>query len=557
MSPEKPTPAPISTSRKVLFSIVVLLSPVLFVLLIEGGVRLLIQTPLVDDPFLNIGSVPSFFKTKTIDGKEHQVVTRDAAYGRSGIHFSTRKEPGSIRIFCMGESASAGWPHPRTETYSAYLQQALDNAFPGKKVEVINLGAHAYASYRIRFIFDMVKDFDPDAFILYIGNNEFLEPRTYLKGNTQLSDVTNVLNRSALYRLGVYLYKRILSPESSLAGADREEKQYEMWSKVARVTLTLREDPEQFAKVQEHYAYNITHMVEESAVRKIPAIVLTVPVNMRDWHPNVSRSEIQGDALAEWKQNYEQGQAALLRGEIARAVTLLEAAARLDPAHAETQFQLARAYERSGAHEQAIQSYQHAVDEDRNPFRAISPMNALLRDIVAKHPNALLADANHDVAAATAPYAPGFDMFLDYVHPTKAGNLVIAESAFEALIESGLLGPDASGAEFHYETRPGADGTIYDDRNDYFVQMILLDLYGMMHQYDALVAKAEQYEDVPDPKMKNAPRVLEVFPPYLEMRRKLLLGEPVPEDEVERIKAGMQAFYGETYKVEDLSTDIF
>jgi tetratricopeptide (TPR) repeat protein len=550
-------PGPISTPRKILFTVLLLLMPVFFLLLVEGAVRFLIETPIVDDPFLNIGGVPSFFKTRTIDGKEYKIVTHDAAYGRSGIQFTTHKEPGSIRIFCVGASASAGWPHPRSESYSAYLQQALDRAFPDKKIEVINLSLHAYASYRVRFLFDMLRDFDPDAFIIYSGNNEFLEPRTYLKGGMHLAEVTNVLNRSATYRLGVHFYKRILFPESSLAGSDREQQQYEKWSKVARVTLTLREDPEQFDKVREHYAYNISHMVEESARLKIPAIVVTVPVNMRDWHPNVSRSGVEGDALARWKDHYDRGQAALLRGQLPEAVALLETAVELDPTHAETHFQLARAYERSGMYDAAVQSYQRAVDEDRNPFRALSSMNAALRDIAARHPNAFLADAQRNVVAAAAPHAPGFDMFLDYVHPTRAGNLVIAESAFGALVESGLLGPDARGKEFHYEAVPGEDGTIYDDRKDYFVQMILLDLYGMMHQYEALVAKAEAYKDVPDPKMKNAPRVLAVFPPYLEMRRKLLLGEPVSPDEVKRIKDGVRDYYGETYEIPDMPSEIF
>jgi tetratricopeptide (TPR) repeat protein len=557
MSTPPPAHAPLSTSRKILFSLVALSLPFLFLLFIEGAVRLLIETPIVDDPFLNIGSVPSFFKTKTIDGKEHQVVTHDAAYGRSGIHFTTRKEPGSIRIFCVGASASAGWPHPRSESYSAYLQQALDRAFPEQKVEIINLSLHAYASYRVRFLFDMLLDFDPDAFLIYSGNNEFLEPRTYIQGDTHLVDVTNVLNRSATYRLGVHFYKRLLFPESSLAGSDREEKQYEKWSKVARVTLTLREDPEQFAKVKEHYAYNITHMVEESAKRGLPAVIVTVPVNMRDWHPNVSRSGVEGETLAKWKDHFDRGQAALLRGENAEAVTLLEAAVALDPTHAETHFQLARAYERTGAHERAVQSFQRAVDEDRNPFRAPSAMNAALRDIAARHPNAHLADAQRDMLAATAPYAPGFDMFLDYVHPTRAGNIVIARAAFGALLESGLLGTDVAGREFHYEPQPGEDGKLYDDRNDYFVQMILLDLYGMMHQYEALVDKAKAYAKVDDPKLKNAPRVLEVFPPYLEMRRKLLFGEPVSPDEVQRIKAGVQGYYGETYEIPDMPGEIF
>src|SRR5688572_8856708 len=126
-------------SKKVLFTAIAVLIPLAFVLLIEGVVRLLVETPLVDDPFLNIGSVPSFFKTRTIDGKEYKIVTHGAAYGHYDIRFTTKKGPDVLRIICIGSSASAGWPQPKTESYSAHLEQALRRAFPHRNIEVLNL----------------------------------------------------------------------------------------------------------------------------------------------------------------------------------------------------------------------------------------------------------------------------------------------------------------------------------------------------------------------------------------------------------------------------------
>jgi tetratricopeptide (TPR) repeat protein len=544
-------------SKRVLFTAVALLIPLVFVLLIEGVVRLLIETPLVDDPFLNIGSVPSFFKTKTVDGKEYKIVTHGAAYGHYDIRFTTKKAPGVLRIICVGSSASAGWPQPKTESYSAHLEQALRRAFPHRNIEVLNLSAHAYASYRIRFLFDMLREFDPDAFVIYAGNNEFLEPRTYSEGRQDVMRFTTALNHSATFRLALYFVNRLAHPENSLAGSDREHLQYEMWSKVAKVTLTLREDPLQFAKVKEHYAFNISYMVAEAAKLRVPAIVVTVPVNLRDWHPNVARSALVGDAYAKWKDHFERGQAARLRGELAQAILLLRAAVEMDPTQAEGHYQLARAYEHSKSYPQALASYRQANDEDRNPFRAISAFNVSLREIASKYPNAVLADAEKAIGHASAPHAPGFDMFLDYVHPTRKGNLVIAESVFDALIRSGVLGTTQRNPAFSYEPHRSADGKTYDVAKDYFVQHILIDLFGVMHQYEALVNKAREYHDVPDKRLKNAPRVVEVFSPYLEVRRKLILGEPVSASELKSIRQRVRDFYGDTYKIADLPSEIF
>jgi len=59
-------------------------------------------------------------------------------------------------VFCLGGSASAGWPHPPLETYSAYLERALEKAYPDRRIEMINASAHGFASYRVRAVFDRV-----------------------------------------------------------------------------------------------------------------------------------------------------------------------------------------------------------------------------------------------------------------------------------------------------------------------------------------------------------------------------------------------------------------
>ncbi|MDT9146173.1 hypothetical protein RSW78_26465, partial [Escherichia coli] len=66
---------------------------------------------IADDPFLNFGQVDSYFVQKDIDGRPHyQVANRDVYRERNTI-FPVRKAPKTFRVFCLGGSASAGWPH--------------------------------------------------------------------------------------------------------------------------------------------------------------------------------------------------------------------------------------------------------------------------------------------------------------------------------------------------------------------------------------------------------------------------------------------------------------
>lgn len=63
-------------------------------------------------------------------------------------------------------------------------------------------------------------------------------------------------------------------------------------------------------------------------------------------------------------------------------------------------------------------------------------------------------------------------MFLDYVHPTKRGNLLVANRVYDEIIARGLLGPPAAGTTTELsETAFTTDShSGYDERRDYSMQ---------------------------------------------------------------------------------------
>ena len=153
--------------------------PLFLLLLAEIAFRV-IPGPNEDrDPYVNISPVSIFSRTTDAAGREYYNVTHPRILNAKDVHILVKKPANTIRIFCLGESACAGWPHPAAETFSAYLQQALQTAFPGKQVEVANLSAHGFAAYRVRYVLDEALKMEPDAVIVWTGNNEFLEDRNY------------------------------------------------------------------------------------------------------------------------------------------------------------------------------------------------------------------------------------------------------------------------------------------------------------------------------------------------------------------------------------------
>lgn len=91
--------------------------------------------------------------------------------GFRGLEFSPQKSAGTIRIFCLGGSTTAGNWVDDDQTWPAFLESFLKNR--GYKVEVINAGVQGWYSYQdlLRFKTEIV-NYQPDLLILKQGWNE-------------------------------------------------------------------------------------------------------------------------------------------------------------------------------------------------------------------------------------------------------------------------------------------------------------------------------------------------------------------------------------------------
>lgn len=547
----------LSGPRHTLFRVIVALlavSPLIAceVLLRYSDVRI------ADDPFLNFGQVDSYFAQKEVDGRpQYQVANREVYRERNTV-FPVKKTPQTFRVFCLGGSASAGWPHPQEEIYTRYLQRALEEAYPQRSIEVLNVSAHAYAAYRVRLIFQEVIEFEPDLVVIYSGNNEFLEKRVYGEASAWWEPVSRALNRLHLVRRvkGSSLGRR-LWPANTLLADERQHVAYEQWSKIEQLALELRQNPRQYQQVKNHYAFSIQSMVETARDRKVPVILVSVPVNLRQWHPNVSHQPLQGPTLQTWERLYRSGEGLLVQGDASGAARRLQEAAGLAPFHAETHFALGRALEQAGDYQAALLSYSRARDLDYNPFRAPSDLNQILRQIAGRYDHTSLADAEQAFLAASAPLAPGFDLFLDYVHPTKRGNLLVAKTVYDEIVTRGLLGPTSVGSTTVFSGgSPAIDGNgLYDEQHDYAMQGVLVRLFVMMHQYESAVEKARTLWNAPDAldalrrkeDGKLVEGVLNVFPDVIKQERALALGAAVDAHLRRQLETRLKAFYRENF----------
>jgi lysophospholipase L1-like esterase len=109
-------------------------------------------------------------------GSLRQAQPWDVAVNSRGFRdgeFSDRKRDGTFRILCLGDSWTFGANVPQDETYPRALARRLDERFPGRKIEVLNLGVLGYSSFQGRqLLLSRALDWDADLIVLGFGMND-------------------------------------------------------------------------------------------------------------------------------------------------------------------------------------------------------------------------------------------------------------------------------------------------------------------------------------------------------------------------------------------------
>jgi lysophospholipase L1-like esterase/tetratricopeptide (TPR) repeat protein len=87
--------------------------------------------------------------------------------------FLKEKPANGYRIFVLGESTVQGFPYEANIAFSKIIQRRLQDIFPDRVVEVVNLGLTAVNSYTLLDFADELLDQKPDVVLIYAGHNEY------------------------------------------------------------------------------------------------------------------------------------------------------------------------------------------------------------------------------------------------------------------------------------------------------------------------------------------------------------------------------------------------
>lgn len=330
--------------------------------------------------------------------------------------FPAVKSPRAFRIFCLGGSTTYGHPYDHRTYFGNWLRVYLEETSPDRRWEVVNCGGISYASYRIALLMDELVNYQPDLFIVYTGHNEFLEERTYgdlRRRNRVLAGPLRAASYSRVFQvLQAALRPTRPEPASHLPG--------EVATRLEIVGLEAyhRDRPWQQA-VLEHFRSSLTRIVDRAQAAGAQVIVVQPAANLKDFTPFKSEhtAGLSPGQVERWKALIVDARRLQAAGAPQRAVALLREAEQLNPERAMGLWYLGDALLAAGQHEEALQYFARAKDEDVCPLRALTQIGEIVTRVSRERHVTLLDFPRLTAEKYGVLPAVGLECFLDHVHP--------------------------------------------------------------------------------------------------------------------------------------------
>ena len=193
--------------------------------------------------------------------------------------FQKIKKNNTFRIFALGGSTTAGFPHPPNGSFPRQLKNMLKQNYPYVDFEVINLGISAINTITIRDIIDDVIEEHPDLLIFYTGHNEYYGA---LGPASNISGIHNLFLKRTL--LSLKNFRTIQLVENFIGSVisifkNEESSGKTLMSEVAGQTL-VPINSDQYHSGVDQFETNVNYILGRCSEEKIPTILATLPSNL-------------------------------------------------------------------------------------------------------------------------------------------------------------------------------------------------------------------------------------------------------------------------------------
>ncbi len=348
------------------------------------------------------------------------------------VHLPQKKPTNTYRVFVLGGSAAMGVPSPDF-SFSRFLKVMLKQAYPDQKFEVVNTALTAINSHVVRDIAAECAEYEPDLFIVYLGNNEVVGPFGPASVFEALADKLWAIRVSLWLkgtRLGQWVGELVTTPAKA---ADWEGMQMFLNNKVAS-------DDGRLERVYRQFAANLTAICRAAEGVAAKVLLCSVAVNLKDCPPFASLGSGNGAEQGETQRLAEQvasGDGGKSEPYASSWIVPLQERLTADPENAMLHYLLGRCQLAAGKTELATESLAQARDLDLLRFRADSRINEIIRSVAAAETGrgVHLVDVERAFNQDSEIGIAGGHYFFEHVHFNFRGQYELARTLFAALCE--------------------------------------------------------------------------------------------------------------------------
>ncbi len=388
--------------QNLVFKLITIFIPIFILVAFEGILRL-----------ISYGDNLNLFVQNPVKGYENYMIV-NPVIGKKYFQkfeytapandiFLKDKPENTFRIFVMGSSTVFGFPYERNLMFSRIMHKRLEDAYPDRKIEVVNTAITAINSFTLLDFTDQILEYKPDAILIYAGHNEFYG--AFGIGSNETMSRNRGLTRLhiALMDLKIYqMIRNIISGVSQKIGSSKKDEVHGTLMKrmVADKDILLNSDEYNIA--MERYKQNMSDILKMAAKKNVPVFLSELVCNINGMQPFNS---IPADNLEGAADVYKKAQLA----------------------------------EQNGDFDTALELYYKAKDLDCIRFRASEDVNLIVNELAVEYKIHKIPMLSF-FQSHTPNKLIGNNLMTEHVHPNIEGNFLMADACFAEIVKSGVVG---------------------------------------------------------------------------------------------------------------------
>ncbi|MEJ2355720.1 MAG: SGNH/GDSL hydrolase family protein, partial [candidate division WOR-3 bacterium] len=323
-------PSPLSAGKRFIFGLFLFLIAISILILSEGILRL-----------FNYGGDLRLFISAPNEVSNYYRCNPDVSNRYFYKQFTTptppkdlflkQKPENGFRIFVLGGSTTAGFPYGNNLMFPRILWRRLQDAFPEKRIEIVNTAMSAVNSYTLLDFTDEILEYEPDLLLIYAGHNEFYGALGV--GSLESIGHSRFLVKAYMKIQHLRLFRLLRQTINRFVSIFKKEDM----KNPKDLTATLMErivseqiiplESELYKKGEKQFSSNLEEILQQAEKAKVPVVLSELVSNLGNQPPFES---VQSDTFPPASEIYRQAKKLETLGEYEKALQMYTRAKDLD-----------------------------------------------------------------------------------------------------------------------------------------------------------------------------------------------------------------------------------